>query len=1046
MYAAKLLFGPVGRKSLLTVFALLFLLTTVLSWPASAQPKENDRTKTVRQVAEYFMKAGTQQYQRGFYAQAETSFLQALDYREHLDAATVEKLSALASKAHRAVIERKHLLEQIEQANKLIKQGELTKAKALLNEVLQSEFLADTERRQIKDALAKLGGQLGEEKGRIAEIYNHSVDLYRAGRLAEAREGFVNVAKSGELKAPPGRRAEDYLAKIDAALQRQAEPPRQLGTDTVARIPQETSLTAVEHGPAPVRREPVYTPVSPEVVGEPAPVVGPAPVAAGGPTSYIDEVNRRRNIRRNYTHSVVNDANDKVRQYLGKNEFEKAEKIVDDALLIVNEYRMDLGEALYTQYSARLKQIGDLTARQKAEYQDELERQKQQAATKSQQQYAQRRQQQRDKRIEDLMQNTKAHAKQQRYEEALGQLELLLALDPLNDEALWLKQTLEDTVSFRKQLEMGKKADRERASLLMKVVESGVSYAEDLTYPQNWDEISAKRRPDKTIGQDPRDVVVYGQLDELVDLSALNPQMTFGEAVDLIRNVVDPPLRIAVLWRDLKDNADVDQTTPINMDPISAAPLSTALELLLKSVSAGYAELGYVVERGLITIATVESLPSELVTRVYDVTELLGQRSQLYGGGMMGGSSRYGGGMMGGSSRYGGGMMGGSSRYGGGGGMYGGGGGMYGGGGGMYGGGGGDYELEYREFNLTRLIQDTIEPDSWWETGTGEGTITSYEGKKLIILQTPEIHRKIEKLLSEMRRALGHQVSIEARFLIVSENFLEDVGLDMDFRYRPGGKWTRFDFFQGSSGAVEPTGSKVQGSFGGAVSGIDVSGGYGTNYDDLQVHFLLRAVQAHRDAKTLTAPKVTVLSGESATLSIMTETVIAIPPVISSDTYVTESTTISPQQLVPQFETIPTGTMLTVTPIITQDKKHVLLNIMTSMNDFLGMKSYSLQTPLPTGGVLEYKQELPETENSEVMTRVSVPDGGTLLLGGQKITTEVETEAGVPILSKIPGLGRLFRNRSKIRDHKILLILVKPTIILQEERDSEATAALEQQF
>ncbi len=634
MYAAKLLFGPVGRKSLLTVFALLFLLTTVLSWPASAQAKENDRTRTVRQVAQYFMQAGTQQYQRGFYAQAETSFLQALDYREHLDAATVEKLSALASKAHRAVIERKHLLEQMEQANKLIKQSELTKAKVLLNEVLQSEFLADAERRQIKDALAKLGGQLGEQKGRIAEIYNHSVDLYRAGRLAEAREGFVNVAKSGELKAPPGRRAEDYLAKIDAALQRQAEPPRQLGTDTVARIPQDTSLTVVEHGPAPVRREPMYTPVPP------APVVGPAPVAAGGPTSYIDEVNRRRNIRRNYTHSVVNDANDKVRQYLGKNEFEKAEKIVDDALLIVNEYRMDLGEALYTQYSARLKQIGDLTARQKAEYQDELERQKQQAATESQQQYAQRRQQQRDKRIEDLMQNTKAHAKQQRYEEALGQLELLLALDPLNDEALWLKQTLEDTVSFRKQLEMGKKADRERASLLMKAVESGVSYAEDLTYPQNWDEISAKRRPDKAIGQDPRDMVVYGQLDEFVDLSALNPQMTFDEALNLIRNAVDPPLRIAVLWRDLKDNADVDQTTPINMDPISAAPLSTALELLLKSVSAGYAELGYVVERGLITIATVESLPSELVTRVYDVTELLGQRSQLGG---MGGMGRMGG-------------------------------------------------------------------------------------------------------------------------------------------------------------------------------------------------------------------------------------------------------------------------------------------------------------------------------------------------------------------------------------------------------------------
>jgi hypothetical protein len=102
------------------------------------------------------------------------------------------------------------------------------------------------------------------------------------------------------------------------------------------------------------------------------------------------------------------------------------------------------------------------------------------------------------------------------------------------------------------------------------------------------------------------------------------------------------------------------------------------------------------------------------------------------------------------------------------------------------------------------------------------------------------------------------------------------------------------------------------------------------------------------------------------------------------------------------------------------------------------LKSYTLQTPLPgpEGGAttVEYTQQLPETEYSQVMTRVSVPDSGTLLLGGQKVTAEVETEAGVPILAKLPVVGRIFRNRSTIKDHKILLILVKPTIILQEER------------
>ncbi|NOR67498.1 MAG: hypothetical protein GQ528_09085, partial [Woeseiaceae bacterium] len=67
----------------------------------------------------------------------------------------------------------------------------------------------------------------------------------------------------------------------------------------------------------------------------------------------------------------------------------------------------------------------------------------------------------------------------------------------------------------------------------------------------------------------------------------------------------------------------------------------------------------------------------------------------------------------------------------------------------------------------------------------------------------------------------------------------------------------------------------------------------------------------------------------------------------------------------------------------------------------------------------------------------------TLLLGGQRITSEVETESGVPILSKIPLIGRLFTSRSKVKDSKILLILVKPVILLQEETEAEAIAAME---
>src|SRR5205814_5450057 len=79
----------------------------------------------------------------------------------------------------------------------------------------------------------------------------------------------------------------------------------------------------------------------------------------------------------------------------------------------------------------------------------------------------------------------------------------------------------------------------------------------------------------------------------------------------------------------------------------------------------------------------------------------------------------------------------------------------------------------------------------------------------------------------------------------------------------------------------------------------------------------------------------------------------------------------------------------------------------------------------------------PILQITEVRTTVSVPDGGTLLLGGQTLAGEVEREAGVPILSKIPFLKRLFTNRSTAKDEQILLILVKPTIVIQREQEQK---------
>jgi len=368
-------------------------------------------------------------------------------------------------------------------------------------------------------------------------------------------------------------------------------------------------------------------------------------------------------------------------------------------------------------------------------------------------------------------------------------------------------------------------------------------------------------------------------------------------------------------------------------------------------------------------------------------------------------------------------------------------------GGGMYGGGGMNMGGAYRAEDMVTLIEETIDPDTWYDTSTtGQGSITPYprdQPKKLAVLQTREVHKKIDKLLAEMRRALGYQVAIEARFLVVSESFLEDIGLNVDFLYTGlGGKWGELSFEQGSADVTQVEATKVPGSFGSIGSAGTISGGYGTILDDLQVSFILRATQGRMDAKTMTAPKATVLSGETAGLSIEDMTWYAIPAstlrtlIPSWPTGQTDFSQPVPPQ---QFRT---GTYLTITPTIMPDKKNVLLNINATLSELLRMKQVNIATVI-NNTVQAMPTLLPETETSQVMTRVSVPDGGTLLLGGQKMTAEIEKEAGVPVLSKIPIIGRLFGNRSKVNDQRILLILVKPTVILQEEREAEAIAAVE---
>jgi hypothetical protein len=128
--------------------------------------------------------------------------------------------------------------------------------------------------------------------------------------------------------------------------------------------------------------------------------------------------------------------------------------------------------------------------------------------------------------------------------------------------------------------------------------------------------------PPSPIDQNPSDISVYERLEQIVDLSNLTPSTSFADAIEQLKTAVDPPLQIQPNWKDLLENAEVEQTTPAGIDPLMGIKLRKALEILLASVSSDFAKLKYIVDEGVILIGTQDALPSKMVMRVYDIPAL----------------------------------------------------------------------------------------------------------------------------------------------------------------------------------------------------------------------------------------------------------------------------------------------------------------------------------------------------------------------------------------------------------------------------------------
>ena len=238
---------------------------------------------------------------------------------------------------------------------------------------------------------------------------------------------------------------------------------------------------------------------------------------------------------------------------------------------------------------------------------------------------------------------------------------------------------------------------------------------------------------------------------------------------------------------------------------------------------------------------------------------------------------------------------------------------------------------------------------------------------------------------------------------------------------------------------------------------------------DIEAYFLIQAAQGNTRSNVMQAPKVTLFNGQNAFISDTTQRpfVTSVVPVVGDFA--------AAQQ--PVITVLSEGTAVNVQAVVSSDRRFVRLTLVPFFSQigkvqefqFEGSRSTSTkssgeksglsgglggtkdkngdlgaslgvqeksgneQTTLSNGTTIQ----LPEFIFTTVTTTVSVPDGGTVLLGGIKRLREGRNEFGVPILSKVPYINRLFKNVGLGRTTDSLMLMVTPRIIIQEEEEDK---------
>jgi len=278
----------------------------------------------------------------------------------------------------------------------------------------------------------------------------------------------------------------------------------------------------------------------------------------------------------------------------------------------------------------------------------------------------------------------------------------------------------------------------------------------------------------------------------------------------------------------------------------------------------------------------------------------------------------------------------------------------------------------------------------------GEAQVTvDVNTNTIVVVAQPEVQRIYATLIETLDQR-STQVLVEAKIVIIDTSDNYSLGVEISGGDRSG---LRRLFAFSSYGL-----SQVD-AVSGALTILPGVGFNGTLVDPSTADAVVRALASHRRARVLSTPKILVNDNAEGQLT----SVLEVP-----FTSVNASQTVATTSFAGFAEA---GTTITVTPTISEDD-HLQLDYVVTLNSFTGTGSAGVPPPRQT---------------NEVRSRITIPDGFTVIVGGLTSKNSAYQIRGFPILENIPIIRALTSSQSDDTSSTSLFVFLKP-VILREDR------------